>query len=507
MRIVPIGLPAALSLLPLTPAGALPVSAGDRAAVDKAARASLPEWVEFLKLPNITRRSTAEIRKNAEWAEAAFRRHGFAARQLEDGETPMVFAEWPGASPGRKTVLFYAHMDGQGIDPKEWDQPDPFAPTLKQKKADGGWEVLPIARLSEANPDWRLFARSAADDKAPIMMLMAAMDALRAQGRAPVVNVKIILDSHEEGGPPTLRDVVTRNAALLKADAVAMLDGPQHISNRPTIVFGHRSGAMMTITVFGPRGEMHSGHYGNFVPNPAQELATLIAGFKDADGRVLIPGFYDGVAFSPAMKKALAAVPDDEAEIRARAGVAANDRVGDNYQESLNYPSLNILAMKAADVDNRRTIIPATATAMFDIRTVPATPGERQIALVRTFVQSKGWHLVNGTPTEAERRAYPKLVSISGGDGGAALSTPLDSPVGQWARKALLGAFGEEPVRIPMMGGSVPTEPLVEGLKVPVLLIPLVNADNNQHAANENMRLGNYFDGVRSLYALFSQPY
>ncbi len=493
--------------LPL-PAAAAPAK---DAAVQKAVQASLPEWVDFLKLPNVTRRSTAEIRKNADWAEAAFKRHGFTARQLEDGETPMVFAEWPGASRGRKTVLFYAHMDGQGVDPREWDQPGgPFAPTLKQRKTDGSWEILPIERLLQGTPDpeWRLFARSAADDKAPIMMLMAAMDALKASGKAPAINVKIILDSHEEGGPPTLKDVVDRNIDALRADAVVMLDGPMHITNRPTIVFGHRSGAGFTLTVFGARSEMHSGHYGNFAPNPAQLLAALVASFKDDDGRVLIPGFYDGVAFTPEMKKALAAVPDDEAAIRARIGAIGTEKIGDNYEESLNYPSLSIVAMKSADVDNRRTIIPASATAMFDARTVPATPGSRQVALVRTFVESKGYHLVDGEPTEEERRTYPRLAAITGGGSqdGKPLATPLDSPVGVWARAALVGAFGEEPVRIPMMGGSVPSGPLVDGLKVPVILLPLVNADNNQHAANENMRLGNYFAGVKSLHALFLQP-
>jgi acetylornithine deacetylase/succinyl-diaminopimelate desuccinylase-like protein len=491
-------LPSALSAMPV---------AKESAAVEKAARASMPEWAEFLTLPNVTRRSSAEIRKNADWAEAAFRRHGFQARQLEDGETPMVFAEWPAASPTKKTILFYAHMDGQGVDPKEWDQPSPFTPTLKRKGTDGKWDVLPVEQLPRAEREWRLFARSSADDKAPIMMLMAAMDAMKASGRAPAINVKIILDSHEEAGPPTLKDVVARNADLLKADAVVMLDGPMHATNRPTIVFGHRSGAGFTLTVFGARSELHSGHYGNFVPNPAQRLAALIATFKDDDGRVLIPGFYDGVSFSPEMKKALAAVPDDEAAIRARVGIAASEKVGENYEESLNYPSLSIIAMKSADVDNRRTIIPDSATAIFDARTVPATPGERQVALVKAFVESKGYHLVSGTPTEEERRTYPKLAAIDAGGGwGKALSTPLDSPVGVWARAALVKAFGQEPVRIPMMGGSVPSEPLV-AMGVPVLLLPLVNADNNQHAANENMRIGNYIDGVQSLYALFSQPY
>lgn len=497
------------AVLPLAMAWqAQAATARDLDAVDQAAQASLAEWVEFLKLPNVTTRSTAEIRVNADWAEAAFRRHGYVARQLEDNDTPMVYAEWPDASPQRKTVLFYAHMDGQAVFPEDWDQPDPFVPVLKHKVEDGNWQALPVERLLQGPVDreWRLFARSSADDKAPIMMLLAAMDALRAEGKSPAINVKVILDSHEEGGPPTLKDVVERNRELLKADAVVMLDGPMHISNRPTLVFGHRGGGGFRLTVHAARSELHSGHYGNFSPDPSIALAELIATFKDPDGRVRIPGFYEGVAFSPAYKQAMADVPDDQAAIRRRIGIAEQEKVGENYQEAMNYPTLNITAMKSGEIESRRSIIPASASATFGIRTVPATPPERQVALVRRHIEAQGYHLVDGEPTEEERLKYPKLATFAGGGGMKALQTPLDAPIGQWARAALLETFGQEPVNIPIMGGGVPSQALVDGLGVPILLIPLVNADNNQHAANENMRLGNYFDGVRSLHALFQQP-
>jgi acetylornithine deacetylase/succinyl-diaminopimelate desuccinylase-like protein len=280
-----------------------------------------------------------------------------------------------------------------------------------------------------------------------------------------------------------------------------------HASNRPTVVFGHRGGGGFTLTVFGAKTELHSGHYGNYAPNPAQKLAELIATFKDKDGRVLVPGFYDGVDLT-GVKSVLAAVPDDEAEMRKRLGFAQNDKVGANYQESLNYPSLNIVGMISADVGaNRRTIIPATATAAFDARTVPATPPARQVALVKTFIEAQGYHLTNGEPTDEERAKYPNLAWVDGGGGGGwALQTPLDAPAGDWIYKGLRGAFGQDPVRIVIMGGSVPTAALIDGLGKPVLLMPLVNGDNNQHAANENLRLANYYQGVKSLYALFNYP-
>ena len=483
-------------------------TAKEKAAIQAAARATLPEFIDYLKIPNVMRQSAKDMQRNAAWTVAAFKRHGFVAQELEDGETPMVFAELSGGPKASKTILFYAHMDGQAVTAAEWDQPDPFSPTLKARKADGTFQTLPLETLTGANPDpeLRLFARSAADDKAPIMMLMAAAEALKANKKTPAINIKILIDSHEEGGPPTLKDVVTRNADLLRADAIVMLDGPMHATNKPTIVFGHRGGGGFTLTVFGARSELHSGHYGNYAPNPVFGLATLIASMKDADGRVRIPGFYDGAEATPAMKQAFASVPDDEPALRARIGIAQNEKVGASYQEAINLPSLNITAISAADIDKPRTIIPAQASASFDARTVPGTPSARQVALVRKWVEDQGYHLVDGAPTEEDRRTYPRLAAVTGGGGGRALMTPLDSPLGEWAHKALLAEFHEEPVRIPMMGGSVPTAPLADGLKVPILLIPLVNNDNNQHAPNENLRIGNYFEGARTLYSLFLQP-
>jgi len=483
-------------------------------AIAVAVQKSWPEFLDFLRLRNITTQSAPDIARNADWAIAAFRRHGWSAQSLPDGETPMVFAQWSGGRPAKRakparTILFYAHMDGQPVFPKAWQQADPFEPVLREKSSVGVWQDLPLERLSQTrqpDPAWRLYARSVADDKAPILMLLTALDALKAIGRAPAITIKVILDSHEEGGPPTFKDVVERNAALLQADGVVMLDGPMHESDRPTIVYGHRGGTGFSLTVFGPLGELHSGHFGNYAPNPVFALSRLIVAMKDAEGRVLIPGFYDGVDLSPPLRQALARVPDDEVMLRRRLGIAQIEKVGGSYQESLQYPSLNITSIIAGEPSARRTVIPASATASFDIRTVPGTPPERQLALVRRWVEEQGYHLVEGEPSEAERARYPHLAQMSGGGGLRALMTPLQSPLGQWAQAGLQRAFGQEPVQIPIMGGGVPSAPLVDGLKVPVILLPLVNADDNQHAANENLRIGNYIGGVKSLYNLMTQP-
>lgn len=495
-----------LALLVASPVLAAP--ADDRA-ITEAAGKSLREFVEFLHIPNVREKSAADMRRNADWLVAAFKRHGLRSELMADGDIPWVFAEVPGASKAKKTVLFYAHMDGQAVFAKDWDQPDPFVPILKEKGADGKYAALSLDRLFEAspNPEWRVFARSSADDKAPIMMLMAAVDALKTAGKQPAINIKVIIDPREEGGPPTIKDVIARNLDRLKADAVAMLDGPMHPSNKPTIVFGNRGGSVFDLTVFASRYELHSGHYGNYAPNPVFGLGHLLASMKDVDGRVQIPGFYDGVDMTPAFKQVLAAVPEDEAALRERLGIAQSEKVGDNYQETLNYPTLNVTALKAGEPGSGRSIIPAFATASFDMRTVPGTPQPRQLGLIREWVKQQGYHLIDGeTPTEQERRTYPRLAAITGSRGGEALMTPLDAPVGLWAQAALRKAFNAEPIRIPIMGGGVPSGPLADGLRIPILLIPLVNSDNNQHAANENLRVGNYFSGVKSLYHLLREP-
>ena len=489
--------------------GAPPAPADDQAR--QASSATFREFVEFLALPNVEQ-FPEEIRKNAAWLKAAFARRGFAARQLPNGGRPMVFADYQGTGGNKKTVLFYFHFDGQPVTASEWKQESPWKATLKRRTVDG-WEALPLDLLygEDVDPEWRLFARSASDDKGPILMFLAAIDALRKSGVSPAVHVKVILDSQEEKDSPTISRVVSDNLGLLAADAVVIVDGPRHETNLPTLAFGNRGILKATLRVFAARGELHSGHYGNFVPNPAQRLSALLASMKDDDGRVTIPGFYDGVVLDEATKKLLAAVPDDEAALRKRLGIAASDKVGVTYQESLQYPSLNVRGLSASDIGEKaRTVVPASAVAEFDIRTVPETAPERLRTLLAAFVESRGWHLVNGSPTEKERATYPKLASLTFGDislQSRPARTDPDAPVGRWLTAALQRTFGREPIRIRIMGGTVPTHALVDPLNAPFVLLPLVNPDNAQHAADENLRIGNYFDGVRTFVGVLTQPF
>jgi acetylornithine deacetylase/succinyl-diaminopimelate desuccinylase-like protein len=323
------------------------------------------------------------------------------------------------------------------------------------------------------------------------------------------VNIKVILDSEEEEGSPTIAGIARTHADLLEADALIVCDGPKHASERPTLVLGNRGNTVVRLTVYGPRTNVHSGHFGNYAPNPAQRLAALLASMKDEDtGRVTIPGYYDRIAFTDAERALMAAVPDDEAAIRRRLGIAKNESVGANYQEALQYPSLNVRGMASAVVGSKAaTIVPSHAVAELDVRTTPEADQNYLFGLIEKHVTAKGYHLVTSEPTDEERSRYDRLASLVMLRGSSAARTPLDSPLGQWAHGVLHETFGACPVVIRMMGGSVPTDKLVAALNIPFIIIPLVNGDNNQHAADENLRIGHYLEGVKTFMGLLRTPY
>ena len=476
------------------------------------AQASFREYFDLLALPNDAI-VPADVRKNVEFLEASFRKRGFTTQQLANDGKPMLFAELPGADAKRKTVLFYMHLDGQPVIPAQWAQKSPWVPVLKKRGAAGEWEEIDSAPLfsGPVDPEWRVFGRSSADDKAPIMMFLSAIDALKASGAALGVNVKVVLDSEEEKGSPSIGKVMAAHRDLLRADAIVIHDGPMHATNRPTLVFGNRGAAKASIKVYGAKVSLHSGHYGNYSPNPAQRLATLLASMKDDQGRVTVPGYYDRVKLGEAERKIMAAVPDDEGALQKRLGIAKADQVGANYQEAMQYPSLNVRGLASAAVgDKVANIVPDTALAELDLRTTPDSDAKYLGKLIEAHIQKQGYHLVSGTPTDDDRARYDKLATFSyQSEGGDAAGTPIDSAVGQWAYQAMVDAFGvkPEPVRIRMMGGTVPTAEIVEALRVPFAIVPLVNADNNQHASNENMRMGNYVDGIRTIYSLITRPF
>jgi acetylornithine deacetylase/succinyl-diaminopimelate desuccinylase-like protein len=478
------------------------------AVAEKYAVRSFKEFYELLSLSNDAH-FPEDIEKNVQWCEAAFAKRGFTTKRLNTPTVPLLLAERKISKPTKstKTVLIYLQIDGQPVNPSQWNQESPWKPALKEKDRQGTWQTISFERLYEGyNPDWRIFARSTSDAKGPAMAFLASLDAQAELRQEQNYNIKVIMDFEEELGSPNLPKAVNEYKNDLAADMLIIYDGPRHISNQPTLSFGARGICEITLTVFGPRNPAHSGNYGNFTPNPAMRLAQLLASMKDDDGRVTIPGFYEGVVLTEEEKRILKQVPDDETEIKKFLGIAERDKIGDNFQESIQYPTLNIRGLDALYVGTEaRTLIPDKAISELDIRLVPSSDAQRLINLVRHHVESKGYYIIDRAPTEEERLNYPRIISFNSSISYGPFQTPFDSEVGLWLSQAMVTAFGKEPVKIRMMGGSIPISPFVTTLNIPAVSVPTVNPDNNQHAENENIRVGNYVEAVKTFLAILLQ--
>ncbi len=473
----------------------------------KHTRYSLEEFREFLSLPNVAPDS-AQMESNIKWLETAFSLRGFRTRRLPTQGLDLLLADRE-VEGAEKTVLFYVQVDGQPVDASQWEQEDPFQPVLKVGSDSTGWQIISWDSFnSNFNTEWRIFGRSASDAKGPILMFLAAVDILREAGIQVPYNIKVIMDTEEELGSPHLPEAVKEWRETLSSDYLVILDGPMHPSLRPTLVFGARGIATIALTSFGPRVPQHSGHYGNYAPNPALQLSQLLASMKDDRGRVVIPDFYEGVSLSEEVKQDLAQVPDSEAEIRKLLGIAEPDSVAGTLQEAIQYPSLNIRGLRSGWVGEEvRTIVPAQAIAEIDVRLVRENDPERLIELIRRHIKDQGYHFIEGEkPTEEERLEHSKLISMESSISYPAFRTELDHPLGEWLAEALKKTWGQDPIRIRTHGGSIPIAPFVHTLQVPAVAVPLVNPDNNQHSPNENIRLGSYFAGVESCVGILSTP-
>ncbi len=472
------------------------------------AKKSLDKFKDLLSIPNDAN-FPEDIEDNILWVENEMARYGFEPSRLETSTVPLLLLEKPDNRPDLKTFLFYFHIDGQPVDPQFWFQKSPYEATLKKEVEAEGWIDIPWSSLTEEylDPEWRIFARSASDDKSPFVMFMAVLEQLKQEEKNLPYKLKVILDFEEEKGSPRLAQCVEANKDKLAADNLLIFDGPMHGSNKPTLSFGARGITVVTLKVFGPTFPLHSGHYGNYAPNPALRLSQLLSSMKDDHGRVTIPGFYQGIELDDQTKKILNAVPDDENRLKVKLGIGTIDSVGYNYQTALQYPSLNIRGLSSAWVGaEARTIVPATATAEIDIRLVVESPPKRQVDLVRKHIENQGYYILDRKPTSQERFLYKHICQFTNDRAYAAFRTELDSPLAIWLRDSLREVYGEEPIMIRTSGGSLPVTPFIKTLNIPAAIVPLVNSDNNQHSPNENLRLGNYFNGVKTLHALLTRP-
>jgi len=459
------------------------------------------EFFDLLRIPNYAG-NPEDIRRNAEHLAGMLERRGIEARILDTGMgAPAVYGERM-TEGAEATVLFYIHYDGQPVVPENWNTP-PYEPVVKTGYEVRGGKAIAFEDLAfPLDPDLRVFARSASDDKAPVIAFLTALDALDAAGIAPAVNIKLFLEGEEEAGSPHLAAMLQEYGNLLSADLLLFLDGPVHQSGRKKLSFGVRGIMGFDLTVYGPDRPLHSGHYGNFAPNPVAMLSHLLASMRDETGRVLIDGFYDDVTPpSEAELAAIAALPDIREQLMQELALGRQESPGMRYQESILWPAMNVKGIRAGEVGTaaRNAIVPS-ATAAVGYRLVPAQDPARLERLTVAHLEAQGYHVVEDEPDAATRRAHERVARIRWNDFAyASVRTPMDAPSSQ-AVIAIMRDLGFDPVLIPTSGGSLPIWYFVDALEMPVIMLPIANYDNNQHAENENIRIENLWDGIE-IYA------
>jgi acetylornithine deacetylase/succinyl-diaminopimelate desuccinylase-like protein len=417
---------------------------------------------------------------------------------------PLVFGylKSPGA---RRTVVFYAHYDGQPVTPSQWKS-DPFVPVMRSGPLNSGEHDVDMkAARSPFDPQWRLFGRAVSDDKASIVAFLAAFDALKASGRRSSVNIKVAWEGEEEVGSPHLAQILRDNETLLASDLWLIGDAPLHQSRRPMIYFGARGSMGLTVTIYGPIKALHDGHYGNWVPNPAAMATTLIAQMRDDEGKILIPGFGDLVRpMTPAELEAIRNLPQIDDQLKREFGIGRTEGE-EQLPSSLMRPALNIRGIHSGQVGAAAAnAIPTDAVISIDFRLVPDQTPQSVRATVESFLKDKGWTIVADEPDLETRLAHGRIARLEWEPGYPAfrsdMSTSAATAVVAAARRAAQG-----PVAVlPMMGASVPIYLFADIFKVPVIGLPIVNHDNNQHAANENQRLQNLWDGIETYAAMLA---
>ena len=456
------------------------------------------ELRDFIAIPNVAS-DTANIRRNAERLRAMIEARGLPAKILDSptGGSPAVYGELsaPGAT---RTVVFYAHYDGQPVDPTQWASP-PWSPVVLDKPLEAGGRPLVLPSTpGSMQGEWRVYGRSSSDDKAPIVAMLTALDALKSAGVRPSVNLKLFFEGEEEAGSGHLESILEKNANLLRADAWLFGDGPVHQSRRQQVVFGVRGVTGAEITLYGPSHALHSGHYGNWAPNPVTMLANLIASMRNDDGRILISHFYDDVTpISPAERRALANIPSVDSAMRAETQLGATEATNAALVERIMLPALNLRGIRGGAVGaTAANAIPTEATASIDFRLVPRQTPDHVRRLVETHIRERGYTIVQHTPTIEERMHHPRIAKVTWEAGYAPTRVAMDSPLSQAVLRATSEAVGGPVVALPTLGGSLPMYTFEKVLHTPLIVLPIVNHDNNQHAANENLRLQNLFDGI-----------
>jgi acetylornithine deacetylase/succinyl-diaminopimelate desuccinylase-like protein len=443
----------------------------------------------------------------AHFLEDALKQRGFEVAELSTGagSPPAVFGSLK-VPKATRTVVFYAHYDGQPVTPSQWSS-DPFVPVMRANALTPEAKDIDWKKATPPfDPEWRLFGRAVSDDKASIAAFLSAFDALKAAHTPASVNIKVLWEGEEEAGSPHLSHALKENQKLLAADLFLIGDGPVHQTRKPMVYFGARGVIALEATIYGPLRALHDGHYGNWVPNPAAMAATLIAQMRDDNGRILIPGFSDTVrAITPEEQRALKDIPPVGDTLKREFGIGRAEG-SEDLPMSIMRPALNIRGIRAGQVgEAAANAIPTNAVVSIDFRLVPDQTPAAVRASVEHFFTAHGWTIVTDEPDLAARLAHPRIVRLSWDAGYPALRSDMTSPAAKAVIAATSQAAGAPVVVLPMAGGSVPLYMFADVFSAPIICLPIVNHDNNQHAANENLRLQNLWDGINTYAALMAE--
>ncbi|OLE04333.1 MAG: peptidase M20 [Ktedonobacter sp. 13_1_20CM_4_53_11] len=436
--------------------------------IDEHAEMFLQRLIEYLRRPSISAYGEG-IGEVADYIAGVMRQMGLAVRVMPTDGWPMVFGEYH-ARPAAPTVLLYGHYDVQPPDPlEEWVSP-PFEPAIR---------------------DGRLYARGVGDNKGQHFAQLLALESLLACGGTLPCNVKVLLEGEEEVGSPHMPAFIGAHRDELQSDLVIVSDGPVHENGQSTISFGVRGVLDLELRAWGANRDLHSGHWGGIVPDPLWTLVHLLATMKNERGEITIDGFYENVEpLSELERQALARLPIDVDEVKRSLGLRRLDEPKERgyFERLAAWPTLTINGIHGGyGGPGSKTVLPHEAVAKCDIRLVEAQTAEEILAKVIAHVQ----------------RHAPEVSVISYG-GMDPSKTPLDSPFTELLRQAIIAAQGAEPLLVPAKGASLPNYVFTKTLGIPAFGVPYANADESNHAPNENMEVARFFMGIKTGVAMLS---
>jgi len=466
-------------------------------------RQILAELIELVSLPNIAS-NKADILKNADLLTAMFERRGFAISRIVTPGSPVLVARRDAAAKAVGTLTFYMHYDGQPTEARDWTMGAPFAP-----KAFKGQTPFDLAgSTGPIDPDVRVYGRAVADDKGPIVAFLSAMDGLTDSKSVVPWNLRVVLDGEEEAGSPNFTAAMTANAAAVQSDLAVVVDSPRHPSGLPTVFYGSRGVTGAEITVYGATGDLHSGNYGNFVTDPAMALTKLIASMKDAGGNVVIKGFYDGVVpLTATERRAIDEIPNVDHKLLEQFGLAKAEHPDSRIELQHNRPTLTVAGLQSGTVGaNARNAVSGTATGRVEMRLVNGLDEKTQFDRLVAHIREQGYFLVNGPPDAATRRTQAKIARVTQTEKGFPIGKGnMEDPRTEMAATAIR-ALDQRLVQMPTIGGSLPFSTFNDALKMPTIGLAVVNFDNNQHAVNENLRVGHLWEAIDIFAALVTMP-